>query len=323
MEERLRVSLPLVDAVGTHTSKKIILGGAQLGLKYGITNKVSHDLQKNAFQLLSFTSQFGIDGVDTAFAYGNSEQNIGYWLRSKAFNISPLKIYTKFPPYEDFDQLSSNYLIDLQNALRRLQCQKIHAILLHRAEPIGSSQDKIKGLFKEIKSTSLVGALGISVQTEAEILNALENEEVDIIQLPFNILEYRWDTILPKIQQAKKKRNLTVIARSVFLQGLLNFGDASDWIKAGHYDPSDIEDFLKSFETRLSCSRTMLLINYVLSQRWIDKVVIGFENVRQFQEVMVSLSSQQFSNDLLQEITLKRPKVSAMTLNPASWNSKK
>ena len=57
--------------------KKIILGGAQFGSNYGITNfegVISPDKLKT---ILNFANKNGINMIDTAIKYGDSEKNLG------------------------------------------------------------------------------------------------------------------------------------------------------------------------------------------------------------------------------------------------------
>ena len=42
-----------------------------------------------------------------------------------------------------------------------------------------------------------------------------------MIQFPFNILDWRWESFLSKHQNVIKKRKIELHARSIFLQGLL------------------------------------------------------------------------------------------------------
>ena len=52
---------------------RLVLGTAQLGLKYGINNK-KRILEDDVFQILREELNNGIHFFDTAFTYGNSEK---------------------------------------------------------------------------------------------------------------------------------------------------------------------------------------------------------------------------------------------------------
>src|SRR3990167_5445705 len=71
------------------SAKKISLGTAQFGLDYGIANESGMIAKKEAFRILEYARESGINYLNTAYAYGDSERVIGDFLsKSNAhFNI--------------------------------------------------------------------------------------------------------------------------------------------------------------------------------------------------------------------------------------------
>ena len=55
---------------------KVGLGTVQFGLDYGISNESGKTPQKEVHRILEFAISKGVDALDTAIAYGNSEKNI-------------------------------------------------------------------------------------------------------------------------------------------------------------------------------------------------------------------------------------------------------
>ena len=68
------------------------LGTAQLGLSYGINNTDGKPDEKKAFEILDCALENGINTLDTAAAYGESEQVIGRWLKTKAPSRRPFVV---------------------------------------------------------------------------------------------------------------------------------------------------------------------------------------------------------------------------------------
>ena len=56
---------------------KIVLGTAQFGLDYGINNKRGRIRADEVLRMLDEAASSGIDTVDTAYSYGDSEKIIG------------------------------------------------------------------------------------------------------------------------------------------------------------------------------------------------------------------------------------------------------
>ena len=65
---------------------KLILGTAQLGLKYGIANINGKPDFKKSLNLLEFAWTNGINTFDTAPTYGNSEKILGKFISTKNKN---------------------------------------------------------------------------------------------------------------------------------------------------------------------------------------------------------------------------------------------
>ena len=67
--------------------KKIVLGTAHFGLNYGISNKYGKLKFREVFKILSYCYDKKINFLDTATAYGSSENEIG-----KFFKLTKKKI---------------------------------------------------------------------------------------------------------------------------------------------------------------------------------------------------------------------------------------
>ena len=87
------------------------LGTVQLGLNYGISNTGGKPSLETAFNILDGAMKNGINTLDTAAGYGDSEEVIGKWLKTKPESEHPF-IVTKI--YE----LDHSSLNALRNSVR-------------------------------------------------------------------------------------------------------------------------------------------------------------------------------------------------------------
>ena len=62
---------------------KFTLGTVQLGLDYGMANAVGKPSEEQAFGILDAAFEAGVNSLDTAVAYGTSEEVIGHYLKAK------------------------------------------------------------------------------------------------------------------------------------------------------------------------------------------------------------------------------------------------
>ena len=57
--------------------KRLALGSAQFGLKYGVANKVGRPTCREIKRIIATAKNAGIDTLDTAVSYGESERILG------------------------------------------------------------------------------------------------------------------------------------------------------------------------------------------------------------------------------------------------------
>ena len=82
--------------VGMDNTSKLMLGTAQLGGKYGITNVAGIPSKQKSCELIQYAVSSGIGYLDTAPGYGDSEKIIGNCLNKFDLISRPI-IVTKLP----------------------------------------------------------------------------------------------------------------------------------------------------------------------------------------------------------------------------------
>lgn len=298
---------------------KFVLGTAQLGLEYGITNQDGKPSRNESIKILTTALRAKVTSIDTASAYGDSEKIIGEFMASGFSGRSD--IITKiFFTNEELKQTSLKELVSIKvyQTLIKLKKNHIDTLLLHRVDYLNVQENVIWETLLTLKSEGLISKLGVSVQNNEEALLALDFDAVEHIQLPFNILDWRWDDVIKKIEVVKEIKKLTVHCRSVFLQGLLLTNDSLLWKRAHILDTNSINHFFNALTTEFKLPIEQILLSYVTSQAWVDGVVVGVTNNKQ---LIDNLNSVAFSNHALDFSRLmhKRPILKAKSLNPSNW----
>ncbi|NOU22556.1 MAG: hypothetical protein HOO93_12385 [Methyloglobulus sp.] len=305
---------------------KMILGGVQLGLNYGIANTSGQPSSDVTEALIKRAISAGIEYIDTARAYGNSETVIGQVL-SKGWE-SRVKVITKLSPLSDCPQVADVSIVkafveaSVYQSMVNLNRKNLDCLMLHRAAHLKDWQGEVWQTLLSMKRQGLIKHLGVSVQHPSELDEVLPNEDIAYIQLPFNIVDTRWFEQIEKIKQIKTHRLLNVHVRSVFLQGLLLSEDEQLWQRANCNPPGTIQAWLN--QQVLACEResvTDLCLAYVRSMSWLDGVVIGMENLAQLEENAALFSTSLLSEQQLQGITDGQPEVGDGLLNPANWKT--
>lgn len=281
---------------------KLILGTVQFGLKYGINNIIGKPDKETVFEILSYAYDNGISFLDTAELYGDSHDLIGEFHRlnpSKKF-----KVITKFP--HEFETSLDN---KLKSYLNKLNVDHLYAILFHSFE----SYMKHKVDLVNNYSRTELKYIGVSVYTNEQMLRVIDDDNINIIQLPFNLfdnLNIRGDLLIKA-----KEKNKIIHTRSAFLQGLF-------FMKKSN--PSSIRfklekelEILVDISTKSKKSIGSIALNYCLLQPNIDGVLIGVESVQQLKE-NISFSKNKFSEGFFDQIN-KIKIENVELLNPSKW----
>ena len=147
-------------------SKRIVLGTVQFGLDYGINNTQGEIQKGEAFDILKFAHQNGLDTLDTAAAYGSAESKLGeFFLENKSFNF---KIISKSPPKQKISETA------LQSSLTKLNIKELYGYLAHDFS-IFNNDVKLIQKFIDLKKTGLVKKIGFSLLMHEHLITKAKN----------------------------------------------------------------------------------------------------------------------------------------------------
>ena len=270
---------------------KLALGSVQFGLDYGISNIKGVTDELEVRDILKLAMSKGIDLIDTAFGYGNSEEVLG------KIGISTFKIVTKFLP--STKEISIEDQIKVSFA--RLKVSQVYGLLAHRPLSLVDNP-KIWDYLRKLKEEGIVMKIGFSLNSTEEIDLLIKNGFMpDIIQVPFNYLDRRF---IPYMIQFKEN-GCEVHTRSTFLQGLF-------FIKPDKLNPffDEIKPILRELQGDVNLSGRLL--GYCIEQPFIDKVIIGVNNKEQFLQNINSIKNYP---KILQTDVIVDSKI----LKPSNW----
>jgi aryl-alcohol dehydrogenase-like predicted oxidoreductase len=198
----------LPNAATRALTQRLALGTAQFGLAYGLNNQTGQPTTLAVAEVLAAAQAAGLTLLDTAAAYGNSEARLGELVGDNA----SFKLITKLPAGPPA-QVAQH----LAESLARLRRGQLYGVLFHAFEPLQAEPAAWQAL-QAARSAGQVARIGVSLYHphEAEWLLA-QGWDVDLVQVPFNVLDQRFATVLPQLAA----RGVEVHVRSAFLQGLL------------------------------------------------------------------------------------------------------
>lgn len=282
---------------------KLCIGTAQFGLNYGIANTVGQVTVSQARDILEHGRANKIQTLDTAIAYGNSERVLG------RVGVQDFDVVTKLSVTPLDSMVGENFEKQIRESLQRLQVNKIYGLLLHQPlQLIEKNGQLIFDAMQKAKQDGLVEKIGISVY-EPKDLDELCNQYIfDLIQIPFNIIDNRWDAWLQELHF----RKIEIHVRSVFLQGLLLMPEQTRPKKFDKWAAlwCRWENWLK--ESNLTPLEACL--RYALSKPEINKVIVGVDSKEQLQQIIKAAKSD------LRGIPPNIQTNDSRLLNPGNWN---
>lgn len=262
----------------------IILGTAQFGSKYGISNTQESIPINQLNDILDFAYNHQITMLDTSIDYGNALLKLK---QSQLFN--KFDLITKLPAIKESKltkELACFYIENFLADLNQAGICKIHAILTHGPDDLlkPGAAYLIEALEK-LKNKGITKRLGASIYTKSQIKAITEQFKLDIIQLPFNLFDQRLLENNYLSQLANK--NIEIHARSVFLQGLLLMPPN----KRPSYFSKLNEQFkyLEVSARELSLTKLAITLNFVLQTPSISAAVVGVTSKHELQEIYESI----------------------------------
>jgi len=268
---------------------------------------------KEVASILQYANDNGIETLDTASLYGDSESVLGKAL-PKTHNF---RIITKTPIFKK-KKISLNDTEELKrsliNSLERLGQSKVAGLLVHHADDLlVDGGELLFQAMQQLRAEGLVEEIGVSVYTGQQIDCLIEKYEFEIFQVPMSVLDQR---LIEGGQLTKlKEKGLEIHVRSVFLQGLLLM------------DPFLIHSFFKPIKPLLYRYRKLLdsmelnpvdgALGFVKDIPEIDCVIIGVNNLKQLKDNIDSVNKT-FKVSLcngFKEFSIQNDKY----LNPGLW----
>lgn len=244
---------------------KLALGTVQFGMNYGISNTAGQTNIEEVGEILKLAKSKGINTLDTAQGYGTSESVLGQ------VGVEQFEVISKLNPIS-LNKVRVSLLV--AESLKKLRITKLYGILFHNAESALKGPRAIEEIQQE-KEKGSIGKWGYSVYTPKELEELLFAYDLpDIIQVPYNHLDNRFESLMSELHE----KGVEIHTRSTFLQGL--FFMESEALP-DFFNP--VRSYLHSLQKNYHDQNTMAsaLLKWVVEKPFIDKVVIGVNNVRQ------------------------------------------
>jgi len=245
----------------------LILGTAQFGLNYGISNKIGRPSIDQSSEILEIAHAHGVKILDTAFAYGDSEKVLGKLNGNRFEIISKLPNLSKMEFTADYREISKL----IQRTLVNTKQKQLHAYLLHTIDNLSFNGESLWRQMHKIKEQGLTKKIGYSLYSPRQLDAYFDQYKPDIVQIPMNILdrEFQKTGWLKRL----KDNGVEIHVRSIFLQGLLLMKYEEQMIKFPMYN--NIWDLLRNELNVFEGSALDYCLGFIKGINEIDNIVVG------------------------------------------------
>lgn len=259
---------------------KFILGGAQIGNKYGFfSRRTKMKDVKEIEKIFNLSTKSKIEYIDTANDYKNSEELIGNTAKNRFKIISKIKISQNI----NFHKLEVYIYNNLNSSLKRLNKKKIDFFLLHNVDNFLKSKKflkKIYEIFKKLKKEGKIRKFGISSYYPEKMHRVYKHFKFEVVQVPFNIFDQR--LLESNIYKLNKFNKIEIHVRSIFLQGILLTKNYPIYFKKWKKDIQKYLNFLN--KNNLNSIQACLL--FVKNFKKFKGIIFGVQNYNQLKEVL-------------------------------------
>jgi aryl-alcohol dehydrogenase-like predicted oxidoreductase len=285
----------------------LALGTAQFGSPYGIANRTGQVAPEEIRAILRHAETAGIDLLDTAIAYGDSEGRLG------AAGIAGWAVVSKLPAVPDTcaEADVERWVHSMVEAsIRRLGVPRLYGVLLHRpAQLLSARGPSIYRALSRVRDAGLTERIGASTYSPSEAVELGMRFPFDIVQAPLNPFDRR--LVEEGVVASLTARGVEVHARSVFLQGLL-------LLPPGHRPPAfarwrPIWDRWDAWLAEAGLRPIEACLRFVCAQAGLRRVVVGVDTLAHLRDILQSIEGD--VPDLPSDLACDDQAL----VNPACW----
>ncbi|KRC60444.1 hypothetical protein ASE14_05330 [Agromyces sp. Root81] len=246
---------------------ELVLGSAQFGAGYGITNATGRLSDAVVTEILGLAAQAGIALVDTAADYGDAQERLGVLNPAEG-----ARYITKFSLPDDPREAPSAHAL-FGASQESLGVPTLHGVLFHRLSDFDDVRcGQTVDLLRDARASGRIGRAGASVYDVESLERALEAfPDLDLVQIPGNVADRR---LLdhPLLAQLHGD-GVEIHVRSALLQGLLLLEPEQ---LSGFFAPlRPVVEDLRSLAAAAHTSVLAVVLGFLAAHPLADGVLVG------------------------------------------------
>lgn len=197
------------------------LGTVELGMPYGLGRPAPPD-DDSCIRLLRHAVDRGVSFIDTAAAYGRSEELIGRAFGGRRERpVIATKVTMRDPDGAMWSgpALGEKVAASIERSLRLLQTESLDLVQLHHVEGLGSGMELMDAMSHHIRSGKVLNWGASTYGVDSALLALRHSSTIRSLQIAYSVLDRSLEeTVIPRATDAQ----VGVVLRSVLLKGVLS-----------------------------------------------------------------------------------------------------
>jgi aryl-alcohol dehydrogenase-like predicted oxidoreductase len=284
---------------------ELALGGVFLSQASGNTFEESKSAVLKALEL-------GVNYIDTAPMYGNSEEILG---RALEGYDKPVVISTKLGAYpEPFLPKDRDCLMrSVEHSLQMLKIDRIDLLMIHEPDRPGqfdwwtdfeNFRGPVMDLLDELKRTGVVKYIGLGGTTSHELARLIDTGRFDVVLTAFNYSAL-WREAEIEILPAAKRQGMGIVIGAPFQQGALavrydgQVRNGASWMSLARR-----KQFLAFYDflDEIGMSITEICVRFVISNPDISCLLMGIKSVGEAIQNAAAIGKGPLPADILKRL---------------------
>jgi len=286
---------------------KLALGSVQFGMEYGVSNDSGQVVLDQISVILSRAKELGLNTIDTAIEYGDSETRLGQ------SGVEGWNVITKLPELpESGVDIFSWVNEQITESLERLKISSLSGVLFHNPKQLLTPNGKLLwSSIQELKKRGIVKKIGFSIYSPEELDLLCPFFPPDIVQAPYNIFDRR--IVTSGWHKRMVDMGIEVHVRSIFLQGLLLM--TRDTRPAKFERWAYLWDLWEQILEDNCLTPLQACLHFVMNEEFISKVVVGVHTLTQLEEICA------LSNERVEGFLDYPSSENVDLIDPSHWSS--
>lgn len=254
----------------------------------------------------------GMNFIDTAPSYKNSEEVLGQVLKDHSGSMPMISTKIGMPP--PFDPRSRRDILDsVEKSMEDIGCDVIDLLYIHEPEREGqmawftdynSYEGPVMEALEEMKQKGWVKWTGVGGTTAHEMAKVIDTGLFDVVQTAFNY-SLLWQEARYEIFPTAKKHNMGIICSAPLQQGSLAqrhddlIENGAPWLSRPRKEQFKA---LYRLLDETGMGIVEMSLRFVLSNQDVDCVLVGARNKKEISETIAFSEKGPLSEDILRRI---------------------